>query len=97
MPLRHVEQQKNVAMFVTDIQCRPAGRLHGPMVVSMRWIPESLVDIAHKVTALMPSVHGSPVGAGDPRMLGIEDYTRRTSGTPSSPNVVTCRCSGRAA
>jgi uncharacterized protein YcsI (UPF0317 family) len=73
VPLRHVEQGKNVAMFVTDVQCRPAGRLHGPMVVSMRWVPESLVDIAHKVTALMPSVHGAPVGSGDPRMLGIED------------------------
>ena len=34
--LWHVEQGKNVAMWRTSIECRPAGAFHGPMVVSMR-------------------------------------------------------------
>src|SRR3972149_357618 len=34
--LWHVEQGRNVAMWRTSIPCRPAGRLHGPMVVSKR-------------------------------------------------------------
>src|SRR3972149_6617797 len=34
--LWHVEQGRNVAMWRTSIPCRPAGRLHGPLVVSKR-------------------------------------------------------------
>ena len=30
VPLRHVEQGRNVPMYVTERQCRPAGRLRGP-------------------------------------------------------------------
>jgi uncharacterized protein YcsI (UPF0317 family) len=73
VPLRHVEQERNVSMYVTDRACRPAGRLRGPLVVSMRWIPEALVETAWRVSALMPAVHGAPVHAGDPRELGIHD------------------------
>ena len=34
--LWHVKHGKNVAMWRTSIDCRPAGVFHGPMVVSMR-------------------------------------------------------------
>ena len=37
--MRHIAQGCNVPMFLTNRACRPAGRLHGPMVVSMRPIP----------------------------------------------------------
>lgn len=73
VPLRHVEQGRNVSMYVTDRPCRPAGRLSGPLVVSMRWIPEALVETAFRVSARMPAVHGAPVHAGDPAALGIAD------------------------
>jgi uncharacterized protein YcsI (UPF0317 family) len=73
VPLRHVEQGRNVSMYVTDRACRPASRLRGPLVVSMRWIPEALVETAWQVSALMPAVHGAPVHAGDPAALGIAD------------------------
>lgn len=36
MPVRHIEEGRNVPMYRTNIACRPAGRFHGPMVVSMR-------------------------------------------------------------
>lgn len=64
---------RNVAMYVTDRQCRPAGRVHGPLVVSMRPIPEAMVDTAIRITSLMPSAHGGPVHVGSPRELGIAD------------------------
>ncbi|MFL6123800.1 putative hydro-lyase [Actinophytocola sp.] len=64
---------RNVPMYVTNRECRPAGRLHGPMVVSLRMIPAAQVDTAVRVTALMPAVHGAPVHVGDPGALGITD------------------------
>src|SRR2546422_8641510 len=34
--LWHIEQNKNVAMWKTSIECRPAGVFHGPTGLSMR-------------------------------------------------------------
>lgn len=76
VPLRHVEQGRNVSMYRTDRQCRPAGRLGGSLVVSMRPVPAHLVPTAVQVTARMPAVHGAPVHIGSPRSLGIEDLDR---------------------
>lgn len=64
---------RNVAMYVTNRQCRPAGRVHGPLVVSMRPVPEDMVDTAVRITTLMPSSHGAPVHVGAPGELGIAD------------------------
>ncbi|MBE1500692.1 uncharacterized protein YcsI (UPF0317 family) [Amycolatopsis lexingtonensis] len=82
VPLRHVDQGRNVAMYLTNRQCEPAGRLFGPMVVSMRQIPEDRVDDAIRITRAMPAVHGAPVHIGDPRALGIEDLSRPDFGDP---------------
>lgn len=76
VPLRHVELGRNVPMYLTNIDCVPAGRIRGRMVVSMRPMPEELVPIATAVTAKVPLVHGSPVHAGDPAVLGIADIDR---------------------
>ncbi len=74
--LWHVEQGKNVAMWRTSIQCRPAGAFHGPMVVSMR--PIAAADLAKAVTASarFPGAHGAPVHIGDPAAIGIKDIAR---------------------
>ncbi|MGY3846113.1 putative hydro-lyase [Streptomyces sp. NRRL F-5193] len=82
VPLRHVEQGRNVSMYVTDRACRPAGRLHGPMVVSMRPVPARLVPMARRISGLLPAVHGAPVHAGDPAALGIRDLDRPDFGDP---------------
>src|SRR3984893_2811936 len=39
--VRNVERGTLVPMFVSNLICRPAGRFHGPMVVTMRAIPEA--------------------------------------------------------
>ena len=75
VPLRHIEQGRNVSMYVTDRECRTAGRMRGPLVVSMRPIPADLVDTATRISAMMPDVHGAPVHVGDPGGLGIKDLT----------------------
>src|SRR4051812_16421660 len=36
VPVRHVEQGRNVPMYRTNVPCRPAGAFRGPLVVSMR-------------------------------------------------------------
>ncbi|MEU1024770.1 putative hydro-lyase [Streptomyces sp. NPDC005904] len=82
VPLRHVEQGRNVPMYVTARPCRPAGRLRGPMVVSMRPVPPGALAAAIRESALMPAVHGSPVHCGDPAGLGIEDLARPDFGDP---------------
>lgn len=76
VPIRHIEQGRNVPMYVTNRQCRPAGRIHGPMVVSMRPIPAELVATAVRVSAMTPAVHGAPVHIGAPEALGIADMDR---------------------
>lgn len=73
IPLRHVEQTRNVAMYVTNRHCRSAGRLRGPLVVSMRPIPAHHIDAAIQVSARMPAAHGAPIHIGTPTELGITE------------------------
>jgi uncharacterized protein YcsI (UPF0317 family) len=82
VPVRNIEQGRNVSMYRTNRQCRPAGRLSGPLVVSMRPVPAQLVATAVQVTARMPQVHGAPVHVGDPSSLGITDISRPDFGDP---------------
>lgn len=76
VPMRHIASGKNVSMWRTSIECRPAGPFHGPMVVSMRPIPAALVPRAVTVTARFPMAHGAPVHIGDPAAIGIPDLTK---------------------
>ena len=76
VPIRHIEQGRNVPMFLTKIPCEPAGIFHGNMVVSMRPIPYGKVVRAVTATAAMPKVHGAPVHIGDPALIGIADITK---------------------
>lgn len=76
VPVRHIEENKNVPMFLTNIECERAGIFHGKMVVSMRPIPQEKVIKAVTVTASMPRVHGSPIHIGDPSAIGIKDIMK---------------------
>ncbi len=74
--LRHLDQGRNVAMYRTHVQCTPAGRFAGEMVVSMRPIKRRDIDRATRICARFPQAHGAPLHAGDPRALGIADLAR---------------------
>ncbi len=82
VPVRNIEQGRNVSMYRTDRDCRPAGRLSGPLVVTMRPVPAALVPLAVRVTARMPQVHGAPVHVGSPESLGITDLDQPDFGEP---------------
>jgi len=73
LPLRHIEQGKNVAMYRSNIQTERAGIFHGPMVVSMRPMTAAAAIRAVQVTSRFPNVHGAPVHLGDPAAIGITD------------------------
>jgi uncharacterized protein YcsI (UPF0317 family) len=82
VPVRNIEQGRNVSMYRTNVDCRPAGRLSGPLVVSMRPVPASQVVTAVLVTSRMPQVHGAPVHVGSPETLGIPDLSTPDFGNP---------------
>ena len=73
LPLRHIEQGKNVAMYRSNIQTRAAGKFNGPMVVSMRPMKAADAIRAVQVTSRFPDVHGAPVHLGNPSLIGIRD------------------------
>lgn len=76
VPLRHVAEGRNVAMYRTSLPTTPAGRFHGPMVVSMRPMKAADAIRAVQVTSRFPQVHGAPVHIGDPALIGIADLAR---------------------
>lgn len=76
IPVRHIEDGVNVPMFRTNIPLVPAGPFNGHMVVTMRPIPEAMVDKAHGISARFPQAHGAPIATGDPRALGIADLAK---------------------
>lgn len=76
VPLRHVEQGRNVAMYRSALPTVPAGRFAGPMVVSMRPLRKEDAKRAAEITARYPRVHGAPVHIGDPAQIGIADIHR---------------------
>ena len=80
IPLRHIERETNVSMYITSIQTTPAGMFSGPMVVSMRPISRSNIVRAVQVTSRFPAAHGAPVHIGDPEAIGIDDISRPDMG-----------------
>jgi uncharacterized protein YcsI (UPF0317 family) len=76
LPVRHIQEQRNVPMYRTSIACRPAGKFAGPMVVSMRPYRLDQIERVVQITGHYPTMHGAPVHIGDPAMLGITDLSR---------------------
>jgi uncharacterized protein YcsI (UPF0317 family) len=73
VPLRHLAEGRNVAMYLTNIETEPVGSFRGPMVVSMRPLTPANAIRAIEITSRFPKVHGAPVHIGKPELIGIED------------------------
>ena len=86
VPVRHIEEGRNVPMYITNIPCQPAGVFQGNMVVSMRPLPYDQIVKSVLVTGSMPKVHGAPVHIGEPAAIGIRDIH-----TPDFGDSVTIR------
>lgn len=82
VPLRNVEHNTTVPMFVSNLACARAGRFHGPMVVTMRPIAATQVELVRALSAHYPHAHGAPVHVGDPRAIGIARLDRPDYGDP---------------
>ncbi|MFK2825540.1 putative hydro-lyase [Bacillus sp. B190/17] len=76
IPVRHIEENRNVPMYKTNIPCEKAGVFEGPTVVSMRPMSHEDAIRAIQITSRFPSVHGSPIHIGDPSQIGIADISK---------------------
>ncbi len=76
VPVRHIQQRRNVPMYRTNIACQPAGQFHGPMVVSMRPLSPLQTMKATTICAGFPQSHGTPIHFGDPSAIGIADISK---------------------
>jgi uncharacterized protein YcsI (UPF0317 family) len=76
LAMRHIDQNRNVAMYRTTLATTPAGPFHGPLVVSMRPLRPAAAIRAIQVTSRFPDMHGAPVHIGDPALIGIADLAK---------------------
>jgi uncharacterized protein YcsI (UPF0317 family) len=65
----------------TSVPTEPAGRFHGNLVVTMRWLTPEAAITATQVSARFPNHHGAPVHLGDPALIGA-DLSRPLFGEP---------------
>jgi uncharacterized protein YcsI (UPF0317 family) len=82
LPVRNMEEGKNVSMYITNRPCAPAGPFSCPMVVSMRPMTPEQAIRAVQVTTRFHLTHGAPVHIGSPETLGIKDLNRPEFGDP---------------
>lgn len=76
LPLRHIEETKNVSMYITNLKCHSTKTFASNLVVSMRPLPANLVVRAVEVTSRYYKAHGSPIHIGNPEAIGIKDLNR---------------------
>lgn len=76
IPLRHVVQGRNVAMYRTNLPCIPSGPFSGEMVVSMRPVKSRDVAKVVEISGRFDLAHGAPVHIGNPAAIGIADVAR---------------------
>ena len=82
LPIRNMEEDKNVSMYITDWLCIPAGPFSAPLVVTMRpMTPEQAVR-AVQVTTRFHLTHGAPIHLGDPGDIGIDNLKQPDFGDP---------------
>lgn len=63
-------------MYRTNLKCRPAGRLQGNVVVSMKPIPALQISREVEITSAYKHAHGGPVCIGRPDCIGITNLDR---------------------
>ncbi|MFT3718544.1 D-glutamate cyclase family protein [Pseudorhodoferax sp.] len=83
--MRHLEQGIQGGLFRTRLAATPAGRFHGPIVVSARPFADADVPAVRRLGARLPQAHGAPLHQGDPAALGIRDLRRPDFGEPLPP------------
>lgn len=77
MPLPHLQSEEAFpAQYRSSIECTPAGAFHGPVVVTLRPVPDALVVPLVELTSRHALCHGAPLHIGDPAAIGLRDLSR---------------------
>ena len=84
LPIRNMEEDKNVSMYITNKRCISAGIFSAPMVVTMRPMTPAQAVRAVQVTTRFHLTHGAPVHLGDPEKIGIRNLDQPDFGDPVS-------------
>ena len=82
LPVRNIEEEKNVSMYITNRECRSAGPFSSPLVVSMRPMTPREAVRAVQITTRFHMAHGAPVHMGSHEAIGIKDIGRVDFGDP---------------
>jgi len=82
VPVRNMEEGKNVSMYKTNRACLSAGPFSGPLVVSMRPMTPQQAVRAVQVTTRFNLTHGAPVHMGSPEDIGITHINTPDFGDP---------------
>ncbi len=72
IPARSFRRGARIPTYTSAIPCVPAGPFQGPMVVSLKPIPQRWAAAVREVTARYPGAHGGPVHEGDPGAIGVD-------------------------
>ncbi len=76
IPVRHIQEGKNVPMYKTNIACERAGIFSGNLVVSMRPLSPADAIKSVQITSRFPLSHGAPIHWGDAAKIGINDIDK---------------------
>jgi uncharacterized protein YcsI (UPF0317 family) len=82
LPIRNIEEGKNVSMYVTNIVCKSAGPFSSSLVVTMRPMTPSQAVRAVQVTTRFHLTHGAPIHMGSPEEIGIKNLALPEYGDP---------------
>lgn len=82
LPIRNMEEDKNVSMYITSRECQPAGPFHSRLVVTMRPMSPEQAVRAVQVTTRFHQTHGAPIHLGSPEEIGIKSLDRPDFGDP---------------
>lgn len=82
LPIRNIEEGRNVSMYITNRKCVPAGPFSAPLVVTMRPMTPQQAVRAVQITTRFHLTHGAPVHIGGPEEIGIQDLDHPEFGDP---------------
>ena len=82
--IAHLEEGRNVPIYVTNRPCVPSGPFAGPMVVSMRPYRADEIPLVVATSGRYPTMHGAPVHIGAPDALSVRDLQNPEFGEPVS-------------
>jgi uncharacterized protein YcsI (UPF0317 family) len=82
LPIRNMQEDKNVSMYITNKPCLPAGPFSAQLVVTMRPMTPQQAVRAVQVTTRFHLTHGAPIHLGDPQEIGINNLDRPDFGDP---------------